>query len=244
MSKKSKSSKGVSSSQATGNRGIMFRCFKCRKGFTRQEWSSVKFCSNCGRHFPKGNQQANRQSAVKQQPVRQHVKRRKAQPKVYAAQVVRSPQRNNSSQIMGYQFNGQRVVETVKKHPFMSSAAGGVAGAGMLLAGPAIVSLGAALTTGGLVVAGLNVATIGVTAINKDTQALAHTQCKGIGLGLAAAMAGGALVLVGKAVTIAGAATLATSGAVASYGVVKEVQAARERRQLVAASGGKVKLIS
>lgn len=251
----SKSNKGAKrkqrdNGQMTENRDIMFRCFKCREGFTRQEWGRAKYCSNCGRFLRRSSKKvvdikqkaakgSKKVSQAQQPPSRAARRKARAGQKAprtrhrndtYTPEVVRQKRGRGMANVVGGKVNVQTVAVTIKNRPFLSAAVSGVAGAGLLVAGPAIMSLGAAISTGGLVVAGLNAATIPVTAGNRDSKALVPVQCKGVALGVGAAMAGGALMVIGKTMTVAGVLSVGSSGVIAGYGVCKEVQAARKQR--------------
>lgn len=182
-----------------------FSCFDCGRRFSASDWRSVLQCPDCGRRFHR-----------KRQPSREY---RPQSPSVAKPEVL-PPYRNSSGIASKLPHHAREAIRTADRHPFISAAGTGLAGAGMIVGGQAISALGAGAATVGGVIAGINMLGMFVAA-GTGARGLAALQFKGVGVGLGLMLVGTGVSLAGQAISIGGYAAAGGAGLVAGYGVLK-----------------------
>jgi DNA-directed RNA polymerase subunit RPC12/RpoP len=190
-----------------------FSCFDCGRRFSSREWRSVLQCPGCGKRF-----HHKRRTSRKDRP---------GSPSVATPEVL-PPSRSSSGIASRLPHHARDAIRIADRHPFMSAAGTGLAGAGMIVGGQAISALGAGAATVGGVIAGINMLGMFVAA-GTGARGLAELQFKGVGVGLGLMLAGTGVSLAGQAISLGGYVATGGAGLVAGYGVLKATREHRHR---------------
>jgi|GEM_PF-5261108 len=189
-----------------------FSCFDCGRRFSSSEWRNALQCPDCGRRFHH-----------KRQAFRKH----RSGPSSVATPEVLPPYRSLSGIASSLPRRARDAIRIADRHPFVSAAGAGLAGAGMIIGGQAISALGAGAATVGGVIAGINMLGMFVAA-GTGARAL---QLKGVGVGLGLMVVGAGVSLAGQAISLGGYVVTGGAGLVAGHGLLK---AAREHGHMMA----------